>query len=254
MQQKWAFIHIQKTAGTTLRKLILEREGAAACAEIYREETLHHDVVEALANPAIAWLTGHFPLYQELKDPAIKRTTLLRDPQDRVLSHYFHVLRSTKAKHLEWKREFSSLPEFLAMPRMQNVETRFLAGLDEDAPPPTEAHLNAALENLQSFSFVGIQEFMRPSLILLADTLGWKNLVYETYNRGGEDGQYARLKKEFEADLKAATALDQRLYNHARLEFTKRWNAHPNKAMKLTRLMVNNQLNALKARFSKTGP
>ena len=254
MHQKWAFIHIQKTAGTTLRKLILDREGAAHCAEIYREETLREDVASALQNPSMRWLTGHFPLYPELQDSHIQRITLLRDPQDRLLSHYFHVVRSTKEKHLAWKREFQSLPEFAAMPRMQNVETRFLAGLEEEAPPPGEEHLGQAMKNLEGFTFVGIQEHMRPSIILLADALGWKNLVYETYNRGGEDQRYAQLKREFARELAAATALDQQLYDHAKAAFLQQWNRHPYRSFKLARLLANNQINAMKARFSKPDP
>lgn len=247
MAEKSIFVHIQKTAGTTLKKVILHYAGEEACAAVYDEERWREELHHALEHQGTTWIFGHFPFVDELEAEPLKRYTLLRDPHDRLLSHYFHTLRSFKAKHMAWKQEFTDLDGFLRMPRMQNVQTKFLSGLAEDAPPPGVEHLEVARRRLRtSFDLVGVQERMRPFLIALAHRQGWRNLIFETYNRGDANHQYADLKQAHRAALEAASGLDSILYREAQQQFEAAWQAIPGRQRMYVEQVFRNQMHAWK--------
>jgi hypothetical protein len=255
MPEKSIFIHIQKTAGTTLKKVVLNRAGETACAAVYDEERWPMELNDALNNPDKTWIFGHFPFVESLEKYPARRYTLLRNPHDRLLSHYFHVLRSTKAKHQLWKNEFSDLDGFLRMPRMQNVQTKFLAGLAEDDAPPGEEHFQRALHRLRtSFDLVGVQERMRPFLIALAEQQGWNNLVFESFNRGDSNAHYNSLKTEHRAALEAASGYDQILYQEAHKHFERSWQKIPARRRKWLAQVMRNQVHGWTNRLASFHP
>jgi hypothetical protein len=88
--------------------------------------------------------------FAQLRDRAIFMS-LLREPTDRVISHYFFDPRTA----------CMPFDEFLDSQRGRiecSVYSRFFGGLSLAAPEPTEAHRDAAIETLKSFDIVGIVE------------------------------------------------------------------------------------------------
>jgi hypothetical protein len=197
------FLHIPKTAGTSLIHLLTQRfppeqvcpaQIWSLLLEIPREQLgryrlflghLYHYLLDYLDRPAITF-------------------TFLRDPLERALSHYEHILRHPGHYFHEKAKQQGSLCTFLddpeTLPMIANFQTRALAldldpvasraGLDpaqlralvlekqlESVVPPVEANeelLRVALERLRGMAFVGIVEDFDSSVRRLFATLGWR--------------------------------------------------------------------------------
>ncbi len=167
------FVHIPKTAGGTLKAIIARAYGKRAMVDagnylLNPEQSKQR----ALARPRSNRITiGHVPLgfFRSSMDERARVITMMREPVERVLSHYFshvHNRVSIDGKLIQ------SLGEALGggLPQLSNLATRFLC----DSPEGTidaEA-LSQAKQNLRSFAFVGLQERFEESVILLHQVLG----------------------------------------------------------------------------------
>jgi hypothetical protein len=197
-----AFVHIPKTAGATVISMFAaaySRQGVRDAGNYLRgpEKT-----VAALAKPEKMEgrvLAGHVP-YSVLREHTPQDTrymTFLREPVDRVISHYFRhifakdpridkaVRRPNRSRHPrpeEGRRVgLEMLEEGLverSMPELNNLSTRFLC---DDAPMgelPASA-VDDAKANLSRFTFIGIQERFEESLVLLQRMLGLDSTPYQ---------------------------------------------------------------------------
>jgi hypothetical protein len=110
--------------------------------------------------------------------------TFLRDPVDRVLSHYYrHVHHPELSPAAQAERRdrrgratAGSLEQALdeqRLPQLMNLATRFLcaqpSSMEEELP---DGALDEAKASLRDFTFVGIQERFDESIVLLQRTLG----------------------------------------------------------------------------------
>ncbi|MFL2536550.1 MAG: sulfotransferase family 2 domain-containing protein [Candidatus Azotimanducaceae bacterium] len=162
----YAFIHIPKTAGTTLRFLFRSAFSANHCdarLPLHRRKKnikwLHaRDMrIIKLAYPKLMSISGHnvcsfTDLDQSIDD--IQYFTVLRDPVQRFISSFNHKYRrDIDALTLE------TLEKFIQNPANHNVQTRWLCG-EENA----DVAIQAAKEQL---GFVGLTEQFDESLVLL---------------------------------------------------------------------------------------
>lgn len=175
--------HIQKTAGTTLGRILNKN---------YTLEVTHgfkrglKDVAEFAERPqaerdSYDYLRGHinFGLHDLLSRPATY-VTLLRHPVDRVLSFYHHVLRTPD--HYLYRTGFTadvSLRELLEQRgciELDNFQVRAL-NRDADARPRfgevDEAMLASARANLDQFDAVGLTERFDEFAGLVERRYGW---------------------------------------------------------------------------------
>ncbi|MCL5255755.1 MAG: sulfotransferase family protein [Gammaproteobacteria bacterium] len=127
------FIHIPKTAGTSLRVALEKSLGAAAiCADYGDGNPQTSQVVQdcmfngiadpyqlALQQPRSRVLTGHIPVAKYAPLFAVQDIfTLVREPTARVISEYFHFQR-----HFDFQ---GSLSDFAKQKRKQNSLSRYL--------------------------------------------------------------------------------------------------------------------------------
>jgi len=182
------FLHLPKTAGTTVNRLI---EWEYRLSEMYSIDPVlfewsaaHLRKLPSERLKKIRMFKGHmlFGLHEVLSQPATY-ITVLRDPGDRVISA-FYFMRSHKLHPLYWKlrREHWTLEDFVRRYQRENVQTKIIAGSDYKAPCTREI-LEKAKENLRChFSVVGLSERLEESLALMKLRFGWKLSSYSSFN------------------------------------------------------------------------
>lgn len=182
------FLHVPKTAGTTLNRLI---EWEYPLLQIYSVDPvlftwstrhLHKLSVERLRRTRM--FKGHmaFGLHEILPQPATY-ITVLRDPVDRVISA-FYFMRNYKLHPQYWKlrRENWSLEDFVHRSPRTNVQCKIIAGAEYEEPCTPEIGAKA-IENIhRHFSVAGLSERFEESLALMKLRFGWKLESYSSFN------------------------------------------------------------------------
>jgi hypothetical protein len=195
-----AFVHIPKTAGataTTMFARVYSKSGVHPAGNFIKgpEKTAR----KVVRRPG-GWETwhrrggrvtvGHVPygLFREHLPADTRYMTFLREPVDRVLSHYYRHIHQpdvSRANRLERRREgkdrAASLEEALAeppLPQISNLATRFLCGHPSPMGELPPSALDDAKANLREFAFVGLQERFEESVVLLQRTLGLELIPY----------------------------------------------------------------------------
>jgi len=161
----YAFIHIPKTAGTTLRYLFRRSFGAQHCdvkCPVHCRKTTPWLTSENLKSmqaiyPNLSSITGHRVCCftdLELAYPAIKYFTFLRDPVERFISH-FHYSHCGKMEECT----VENLEKFASDAKNRNVQTKWICGQEDS---------QKAIDTLTTkIQFVGLTEKFDQSLLLL---------------------------------------------------------------------------------------
>lgn len=226
------FIHIPKTAGTTLN-LVIERqykpknivtihtpqENLEAVTTIRSDRAIHKQTIKAVK--------GHtFLGWHELLSQPCTYFTLLRDPVERFISNYFFLLR--KEGHPVGQKlveQQVSLEDFVGWPGEDNYQTRFLAkninenSLDIQQTECNRQTLEQAKNNLKNhFSVVGTVEEFDTTLMLIKKTFGWNNIFYKVKNKNQQRLPKSSISQSTLALIKEANKFDIELYQYAKEE------------------------------------
>jgi hypothetical protein len=243
------FLHVPKTAGTTLNRLI---EWEYPLFEIYsidpvffRWSASHLWRLPPQRLKKIRMFKGHmlFGLHKILPQPA-SYISVLRDPIDRVISA-FYFMRSYMLHPLYWKfrREKWTIEDFIRRLPRENVQCKILAGADYNAPC-TEAIFEQAKENLlRHFSVVGLSERFEESLALMKLRFGWKLSSYSSFNVTRTRPKKHDLSQATLDLVIAKNSFDVALYELAASMFQTAINAHASEVSQITR-----ELEAVRAR------
>jgi hypothetical protein len=182
------FLHLPKTAGTTLNRLI---EWEYPVFEMYSIDPVlftwsarHLRKLPPARLKKIRMFKGHmlFGLHEVLPQPATY-ITVLRDPVDRVISAYY-FMRSYKLHPLYWKLRLSNctLEDFVRQFQRDNVQSKIIGGSPYDLPCTRET-VEKAKDNLRHrFSVVGLSERFEESQALMKLRFGWKLSSYSSFN------------------------------------------------------------------------
>ena len=182
------FLHLPKTAGTTLNRLI---EWEYPLSEMYSVDPVFFEWSAArlyrLPSERLArtrMFKGHmlFGLHKVLPQPATY-ITVLRDPIDRVISA-FYFMRNYKLHPLYWKFRFQNytLEDFVRWSRRDNVQSKIIAGAKYEEPCTAEIAERAKNNLRQHFSVVGLSERFEESLALMKLRFNWQLSTYSSFN------------------------------------------------------------------------
>ncbi len=229
------FLHIPKSGGTTLHAII-ERQYPSD--RIYTVDGAH--VRESIAafkalpeaeRRRLLVLKGHmsFGLHAWLPQPSTY-ITLLRDPVERAISHYYHILRTPHHTHhptlvSQNGETRMSLHEFVlaGVSRIvDNGQVRALCGR-EDVPYGgcTADMLAQAQANIEDyFTLVGFTERFDETLVLLKRAFGWKVDAYLRRNVGKNRPATDSVPPETLRLLTEMNEFDIALYRYAEERFT----------------------------------
>lgn len=228
------FMHLPRTAGTTLNAVLRNNFAPEEVLSVYKDtEYARCREMDPAELDRFRLVQGH--LMPESYEPPrlygrrVRMFTFLRDPLDRIVSEY-HFLKSWPANHLyaylnENKisfRDYLTSRERLLEHRGKNFVTRCLAGNLFAPGISLDEELEQAKRHLeQSFCFVGVQERFDESLLLLAREIGLESLYYERRN-ALRTGYAVDVSEEDRALAEALNAADRALYEHARALFERR--------------------------------
>jgi hypothetical protein len=235
------FVHIPKTAGMSLRRLLWRKHvGADPIALMQPARALGYpwqrwpQRLERIANlpPSqqrrVRLMYGHFGygVHTALPEPATY-LTMLRDPMQRSISAYHFCMRRATAD----RPADTTLQQFLANTKqspdlgIDNLQTRYLAG---EAGHPVDAPigqcpgwaLERAKENLEHhFLIAGLTERFDETVVLLSLLMGWRTLAYQAHNQGTQRTNTPRSEQYNEPLAWQMNALDLKLYEFARQRF-----------------------------------
>jgi hypothetical protein len=221
------FLHIYKTAGTTLNRILesqynplliftIDPHGIRATAERFK-------TLSERRRRRFRVVRGHlFYGIHEFLPQGATYVTMLRDPVARLLSSYHFILRwRLHPLHRRFKAERLGVEDLIRLtPNRQNLQCKFIAGVGriEDVNVLTkpaevassgisdERLLEIAKENLvRSFRVVGLAERFQESLSLMMIRFGWEIPFY----------QKRRVSK---VSAEVETALAEMIREHNRLD------------------------------------
>ena len=188
--EMYAFVHIEKTAGTTLTSILRRSYGTRHCdvrlpvAKRHRGKgrTDQHELVEAVDLRRVRriyrnlrGIAGHHVKAfsnLELACPEIRYFAFLRDPIKRYRSHFLTRAASHRTEEFE---------AWLAAPWTHNWQTKMIAG---------EPSAQKAIDMLAArFGFVGTTERFDESLLMMGQWIGLTGFKpeYRTLNQHHEN-------------------------------------------------------------------
>jgi hypothetical protein len=217
------FVHIQKTAGYSLRKILLREYGGRSHVQLLpnvftRPQGSFEEVRRIAAEPpeGLRVIHGHIMFWPEIVwSPSTRFFTLLRDPVERVISH-FYWLRERSTRFSE-KVELDDAVCRGAIP--DNLQTRVLSASVAPVGELPDKALEQAIASLDRFTVVGLTERFDETLVLLSREFGWRRTTYERANVTPERTPRKEIPPETVELIQHLNSLDMKLYAHARTRF-----------------------------------
>lgn len=224
------FLHTPKAAGSTLSSIIHKQFSAGSICSISKNGRFGILEEEFKALPSserekITCLEGHmsYGLHQYMAQPC-GYVTLLRNPIERIISHYHYVLRTPHHYLHQYLIDGMSLSEYVKSgisPELNNGQTKIVAGIPwhdrpwEDVYTPPDM-LQTAIENIRNhFIVIGLSERFDDSVLLMKKKLGWKNIFYQKQHVGRRKHQTEISESTLDI-IKEKNKLDLELYCFAK--------------------------------------
>jgi Sulfotransferase family len=188
-----AFVHIPKTAGGTVTSMLAaaySRQAVHDAGNFVRAPQKAGGKISSVLVKGGRVSAGHIPygFFRKHLPPDTRYMTFLREPVDRVLSHYYRHIHRKDPRRAGGRKELASgspkansLEEAIVdmgLPQLSNLSTRFLCGHPSPMGELPPSALDDAKENLRAFAFIGIQERFEESLVLLQRMLGLGRVPY----------------------------------------------------------------------------
>ena len=217
------FLHLPKTGGRTLSRIIEHQYGSNTILDLYQSS--FGEELATLPQRQLNHLRairGHFYFgaHTFLSRPSTY-ITILRDPIDRVISHYYFVQRDP-THYLYRSSQEMSLRDYVItcnLAEPNNDQTRLLAGKDHASRSGacSPEMLAAAKRNLRDhFAVVGLTEEFDRSLILIRRVLGWRHPFYMRQNVSSFRPRKEDIPDETLRVIQAYNELDCELYRYGK--------------------------------------
>lgn len=222
------FLHVPKTGGISVSQAIVRqfredevfhvRNAAHEKSPVFASA---HGTIEDFRALSVAQrrryrcILGHmhFGLHEHVPGPAAY-VTLLRDPVERLLSHFGQYCRMVRNQEFGDQSTVPSLEEFCRIKSraMDNHQTRFLCGWEFDKHP-RQASLDRARENLSRwFRVVGTMERFDETLQVLHRAYAWPDMACFRENVSSDRLRREQVAREFLTRVEELNWLDRELH------------------------------------------
>ena len=221
------FIHIPKTAGTSLRNALRSERKLSRQLMTYPDapgfpgELLFYLTESQLDNLELVY--GHFGFRLHHFIPrACEYATVLREPMERALSHLLHQRRTAENDHPVMEMAPEIFLSKAADADFDNLMTRLISGETSEILPRggvNETVLEHAISNLHNwFAYAGLQEEIGSVQRELCNSLGLphKELKHENARETEESQPMPAAVMD---ELRKLNEFDIRLYGYVRTNF-----------------------------------
>jgi hypothetical protein len=234
------FLHVPKTAGTILNSIFNQRYKRAEIHEIYepeqKEKKDNFPKLSLEERASIKLLRGHDVVgLHEYLPGSSTYITVLRNPIERIISHYYQVLRNpnTDLQKIVVSKNLS-LEEYVSsgiLEELDNGQVRLLSNMHPDFGNCSLEMLQQAKDNIKEhFFLVGTQEKFDEFLLLLAKKLNWQGFpFYLKQNVASNRQAYESISSAALKVIEKYNELDLALYEFVQQEFNELYNSFENK-------------------------
>ena len=214
--RKTISLHIPKTAGTSLRKIVSAEYPGERLVTIY---DLSPDFLAGL-KPRLKRahaIYGHYSFgIHELLGIEGRCVALLRDPVERVISLFHHKATRDDNEYREAIQQGLTLLELLrseSCHEFNNHQVRIISGHVGLEMVHNRYWLEQALTNIEKeFAFVGTTEQFSETVEQLATGLGWKNVPEVLRLNAGDRSAIYEIDEETRNEIRRYNQLDIELY------------------------------------------
>jgi hypothetical protein len=224
------FMHIPKTAGTTLGTIIEQNYSPFNIQKTYSANDAPFAYIKEISTKKkrhLEVVSGHFAFgVHELLPKEPIYITVLRKPIERTISEFYHINRDPN--HGLYTLVSSSqmgLIDYLSHLRLvfkDNTQTRMFSGdwASGQRLPCSDEMLEQAKANLRDHvAVVGLTERFDETLLLVKKLLNWQNIRYQKRNVTQNRPAQQQLTSEEVEALQNSNTYDLKLYEYAQTLF-----------------------------------
>lgn len=223
------FMHIPKTAGTSLRKIIEHQVPKEKRHFIYNVKD-KFDFINFKNKNNLQFIFGHFN-YADRIDTYLNRdykfVTFMRDPVEQVISHYYHFYNSPDSTNpnranIIKPEHLVSLDKFINAPIANNLQIKYISGiLNNKLKIYPKKTLELAKYHIDHyFDFIGITEYYDDSIKYLCNRYGLDSEIKML--NVGERPKAKDISNKLIEKIKKRNQLDIKLYNYVLEKFSKK--------------------------------
>jgi hypothetical protein len=223
------FMHIPKTAGGTLRHMLLRMMGEEHTFPIYGEQRAKTiELFKQLPDQQkrqLRFISGHIPFgIHDYVPQRCTYLTFLRNPVDRIISLYYYIRRATDHPlHERIEAQNLSLAAFIELEDVEeemNAQVKYLCGIPYFYEgSATDNLLEIAQRNLQTHFVTGIAEEFDTSLAMMQRRFGWPQPYYRSVHVNPQRQLYDAIPDSVIQMIRERNQLDEALYNAAKIDF-----------------------------------
>lgn len=212
-QRKIIFLHLPKTAGTSLVNILHQHYQWENSADIAGDDLASLSQAIAAEKP---FIHGHFSnqILQAVKGSGYLSASLLRQASDRVISRYVHMAHSKEQRLQGEFASYGSFEDFLDSSYADNWQCRMLAGIWHDGKVDQQT-FEKALETLHQLDWVATADDLPEAALDLSLKLGFKNRYYPKLNERRSEQMWQELNGKYRSAIAELNHFDQRLVEEA---------------------------------------
>ncbi len=210
------FLHIPKTAGTSLYHVLAKNYNFKKQCRIYHQEDMETAASSAILAQNHNFIYGHFHFVDQMKNSPYFNLSWLREPLACVISTYLHLFYSPLKNHKEIMQGIKNFDDYLQKIQPINLQSKRFSGFKLRKHAKNNDEINErAMAHFHHFDFIGITERFEESLLCLSTEISLNRTKFSRQNVQKRVDEFHELKEKYENEILAISQNDILLYQMA---------------------------------------